>query len=141
MLLLDTAVNSWAILVATAANMAIGFLWYSPALFGKLWVKLMGFTDKKLVDIKKQGISKSYAIMTAGALVSAFILAHFVNFAAAYTPMDGALVGLWMGLGTVVPAALRDVLFGGKPFQLYLINVGQVLVGMMVMGTILAVWI
>ena len=32
--------------------------------------------------------------MTIGALVSAFVLAHFVNFAAAYTPLDGALVGI-----------------------------------------------
>lgn len=141
MLLLDTAVNYAAILVATAASMAVGFLWYSPIVFGKPWMKLMGFTDKKMDETKKRGMTKAYLVMTAGTLVSAFVLAHFINFAAAYTPLDGALVGFWLGLGTIIPAALGDVLFGGKPLKLYLINVSHVVVGMMIMGSILAVWV
>ncbi len=141
MLLLDTTVNYAAILVAAAASMALGFLWYSPILFGKSWMKLMGFTDKKTAEAKKKGMTKAYIVMTVGALVSAFVLAHFINFAAAYTPLDGALVGFWLGLGTIVPAALGDVLFGGKPLKLYLINVSHIVVGMMITGAILAVWI
>ena len=141
MLLLDTVVNYTAVLAAAAASMAIGFLWYSPLLFGKQWMKLAGLTEKKLEEAKKKGMVKAYGAMTLGALVSAFVLAHFINFAAAYTPLDGALVGFWLWLGFVVPTMAGDVLFGGKPFKLYLINVGHTLVGLLVAGAILAVWV
>lgn len=134
MLLLDTTVNYAAILVAAAAIMAVGFIWYSPLAFGKQWAKLARPT-------KQKGMAKGYLGMTAGSLVSAFVLAHFVNFAAAYTPLDGALVGFWLWLGTVVPALLGDVLFTGQPLKLYLIKVGHLLAGMAAAGAILAVWV
>ncbi|MBI3577601.1 DUF1761 domain-containing protein [Candidatus Gottesmanbacteria bacterium] len=141
MLLLDTAINYPAVLVASTAMMAVGFLWYSPILFAKSWMKLSGITDKKIADAKKKGMGKSYAIMAVGAVVSSFVLAHFVNFAAAYTPLDGALVGFWLWLGTIAPASTSMVLFEGKPWKLYLLKVGHVLTGMMVAGAILAVWV
>ena len=40
-----------AVLVAAAAAMAIGFLWYGP-LFGNQWKKLMNFTDKGMKEMK-----------------------------------------------------------------------------------------
>lgn len=141
MLLLDTAVNYPAVLVAAAAMMAVGFLWYSPILFAKSWMKLSGITDKKIADAKKKGMTISYLLMAGGSLVSSFVLAHFVNFAAAYTPLDGALVGFWMWLGTVAPALLSLVLFEGKSWSLYAIKVGHILAGMVVAGAILAVWV
>ena len=36
-------VNVWTVLVAAVATMVVGFLWYSPALFAKPWMKLMGY--------------------------------------------------------------------------------------------------
>lgn len=134
MLLLDTAVNYAAILAAAAAMMAIGFVWFSSLAFGKMWAKLAKPT-------KQKGMDKSYLGMTVGSLISAFVLAHFVNFAAAYTPLDGALVGFWLWLGTVVPALLGDVLFTGQPVKLYLIKVVHLLAGMAAAGAILAVWV
>lgn len=35
-------INFTAVLVAVVANFILGFLWYTP-LFGKAWVKEMGF--------------------------------------------------------------------------------------------------
>ena len=54
MLLLDTAVNYMTVLAAAVASMAVGLLWYSPLLFGKPWMKLMGLTDKKTCQRQKK---------------------------------------------------------------------------------------
>ncbi len=34
------SVNLLALLAATLANMGLGFLWYSPVMFAKPWMKL-----------------------------------------------------------------------------------------------------
>lgn len=140
MLFLDTAVNYLAILASTAAMMTVGFLWYSPLLFGKPWKKLTDAHGIKGANAKKPN-GKSYLLMTLGVLISSFVLAHFINFAAAYTAFDGAATGFWLGLGTAVPALMNDVLFAGKPWKLYFINIGHILIGMMIAGAILAVWV
>ncbi len=43
-------INYWAVLVAAVVSMVIGALWYSPVLFGKLWMKYSGLSDKKLAE-------------------------------------------------------------------------------------------
>lgn len=54
--MLFMGVNLWAVLGAALATMAIGFLWYSPALFGKPWMLAMGYDaeDKaKIAEMQK----------------------------------------------------------------------------------------
>ena len=69
--------NWLAILAAVIVNMVVGFVWYSPALFAKDWAKLTG----RKMDEMGDG-TKGYIITTIGAFVQAFILSHFVAFAA-----------------------------------------------------------
>ena len=57
-------INPWAVLVASVATMVIGFLWYSPMLFARPWMRLMGHDpdDKaKLAEMQK-GAGKLYGI-------------------------------------------------------------------------------
>ena len=45
---MDLASLNWlAIIVAALASFAIGSLWYSPVLFGKVWQRETGITDEK----------------------------------------------------------------------------------------------
>src|SRR5712691_1164205 len=47
----DIHLNYWAILVAVAATMVLGFLWYGPIL-GKAWMKEMGIPADSKPDPK-----------------------------------------------------------------------------------------
>ncbi len=49
-------VNLVAVLVCGVMTMVVGFLWYSPALFAKPWVKEMGYdmNDKAAMDKMKK---------------------------------------------------------------------------------------
>ena len=53
-------VNLLAVLVSGVAAMVIGALWYSPLLFGKLWMNGMGFTEAKMKEMKEKGMAASY---------------------------------------------------------------------------------
>ncbi|GAA1323840.1 hypothetical protein GCM10020360_25930 [Nonlabens tegetincola] len=37
-------INYWAVLVATASTMVVGSVWYTPKVFGNLWMRLAKVT-------------------------------------------------------------------------------------------------
>ena len=136
------SINYWAVLVSAVVGMGLGFLWYGP-LFGKQWVKLMGFSDKQMKQMKesnKKGMTKSYTIMVISTLVMSYILAHFVDYVQALTVMEAVTLGFWLWLGFFATTQIGSVLWEQKPFKLYLINTLHYLVVLCVMAVILTVW-
>lgn len=135
--------NFWAIVVAGFVNMAIGFFWYGP-IFGKMWVKEMGWTDEAMAAAKAKGMAKQYVLMMLGSLIMAFVLAHNVVFGSEYLQMGGISAGLqagfWNWLGFIVPVTLSSVLWEGKSWKLWFLNIGYYLVALLAMGSILAMW-
>ncbi len=132
-------INYWSVLVAAVSNMIIGSVWYSPILFGKKWMKLMG-KSKEDMEREKKGVDKLYLMMFVGALVTAYVMAHFINYVSAYDAWGGAQLGIWIWLGFVMTINLGAVLFEKRPTGLYWINNFYYLVSLTLMGIILAVW-
>lgn len=128
-------VNLVAVVVAAVASMVVGMLWYGP-LFGKKWVELSGVRMSD-IESKKSEMPKTYLIAFIGALVAAFVLAGFLKYAQAVTPVDGAVVGAMAWLGFVATVSLGNVLWEGKPVSLYLLNNGYNLVNFAVMGAVI----
>lgn len=135
----EVTINYLAVLVAAIASMVIGFVWYSPILFAKQWMKLMGYTKASL-DKQKNEMNKTYAISSVAALVTAYVLAHIIQYAGASDVMGGMMTAFWVWLGFVAPVQLTDVLFGGKKYELFGINTGYQLACLLVAGAILAMW-
>ena len=52
--------NLLAVLVAAISTMVVGFLWYSPIMFAKPWMALMGYdpNDKEKMDKMKDELKK-----------------------------------------------------------------------------------
>ena len=138
-MVLEVSINYWAVLAAAVASFVAGAIWYGP-LFGKKWMKLVGFSMK---DMKKMRLSPAQA-MTGGfimTLITSFVLAHFVDYVGATTIAAGAQLALWTWLGFVMPVTIGVFLWENKPFRLFLLNTGHWLVSLIVMAAILAVWV
>lgn len=135
-------INFWAVLVAAVATMVIGFLWYSPILFARPWMRLMGYDpdDKSKLAEMQKGAGKLYAITFVATLVSAVVLAKFVDVTSVNRVFYGMKVGFAVWLGFVATVQLTGALFGKQPIKLFLINTGYQLVCYLAMGAILAVW-
>ena len=130
-------VNLVSVVVASVAAMGVGFAWYSNALFGKKWMKLTGRSE---ANMDKSGMMKTFGVTFLVTLVSAYILSMFIHYAGAYTIFNGAKTGLWAFLGFVLPTTLANHLFSKEPHELYVIVAGHHLVGLLLMGAILAAW-
>src|SRR3989344_4857515 len=134
-------INYLAVLVSAVIGMVIGALWYSPLLFGKLWMRLSGMTEKQLNEAKKKGMGKMYLIAFIAVLLMTYVLAHFVDYTDSNTFTKGMQTGFWLWLGFFVPILVGSVLWENKSFKLYLLNVIHYLVVLIILGGILAVWV
>jgi len=135
-------INPWAVLVAAVATMLVGFLWYSPLLFARPWMLLMGYDpdDKaKLAEMRK-GAGKLYGLSFVASIVAAVVLSKIIDITSINTVLYGMKVGFAVWLGFVATVQLTGALFGKQPIKLFLINTGFQLVCYLAMGGILAKW-
>jgi hypothetical protein len=116
-------------------------VWYSKALFGEVWMGLIGFSDADIEKAKEAGMAKTMVVAFIASLVMGYVLANVVDFIQAKTALDGALTGFMIWLGFVATVLLNTVLWEKRPVKLYLINSFQILVSLVVMGAILTVWV
>ncbi len=133
-------VNYFAVFVSTVLNMAVGALWYSPALFAKPWMKAMGFDKQDMDKQMRKGVGPKYIVMFVGSLVTAYVLSLFVSALGVQTFVSGFRLGFLVWLGFTTTAQLANWIFSGKPKELYFINTTYQLVSYCLMGGLLAVW-
>ena len=117
---MDISVNYWAVLVAAVASIVVGSFWYGP-IFGKKWIAYMGWTKEEMEKGKKM-MTKAYVITFIGSLVTAYVLAHFLNLFDATAMYEAWQLAFWAWLGFIVTAGLGSVLWEGKPTGYFLIN-------------------
>ncbi|HEY0742278.1 MAG TPA: DUF1761 domain-containing protein [Chryseosolibacter sp.] len=127
--------NIWAVIVAAISTFLIGGLWYSPAVFGKAWMRENGFTEE---GMKNSNMAKIFGLAFFLAFIAAINLAMFMGPENRWEM--GALWGFLAGFGWVATFVGTHYLFERKSFTLFLINAGYSVVALTVMGVILAAW-
>jgi hypothetical protein len=125
-------VNYLAVLIVTIVTMVLGFLWYSPILFGNAWVKEMG---KKMEDMSG-GSPITYVLTALTALLGALFLALLVSMVGERTITSGIAVGLLIGLSISVKIGM-NFLFESRTLKLYFITIGYHIVTYLIAGMII----
>jgi hypothetical protein len=134
--------NWLAALVAAISAIVTGFLWYSPILFAKPWMREMGydFNDKVKVKEMQKSAGPAYFASFIASFVSAFILALFFHWLRVQDIQQGLGVAFHVWLGFVATVQLTGALFMKQSMKLFAINTGYQLVCYLLMGAILAAW-
>ncbi len=130
------AINWLTVGIATIAAYILGALWYSKALFGKLWMKLEGFTEE---DLKKGGI-KAMLITLITTFLTSFVMATVIatwgiNFWGHAIPLS-ILFGLFLYAGN----QLSDFLYSRRPLKLFWITATYRILMIFVITLILILW-
>lgn len=136
------SLNWVAILVAAISTMVVGFLWYSPLLFAKPWMREMGYdpNDKTKTDEMKKSAGPAYAGSLAASLISSFTLALILHGLRAEDLHFGIMASFHIWLGFVATVQFTGALFMKQSMKLFAINTGYQLVCFLIMGAILTVW-
>jgi hypothetical protein len=129
------AINIYAVLLASLVSIVIGTLWYSSALFGQNWRRLMG----DAVDDERSPVP-SYGWMAVGAFTAAMVLAVVMQATRLTSPFGGVMTALLVVAGFMAPTLGSEYLFTRRPSELYFLNLSRQGVTFLIMGIILGVW-
>jgi hypothetical protein len=129
-------INWLAVIAATVSTFMLGGLWYSPALFGKAWMRANGFTEESL---KHRNMGMVFGLAFVYTFIMAANLAAFIGdpkIDAKMATVYGFLTGFgWVAMGLAIVA-----LFEARSWKYMLINGGYMVVSFTIMGLIIGAW-
>lgn len=133
-------INWWAVVLAAVSSMVVGSLWYMPATFGKVWMRLA----KVKPDRSKLGPADMiwmYGSVFVASLATAYILAAATFLAQQFTHdsylRDALTMALWLWFGFTAARMYVHDTFEGRRKKLTLLNAAHEFVTVMVMALIL----
>lgn len=131
-----SSLNWLSILVATVVYFVLGALWYSPVLFGNIWMKLRNLDKETMEQPNPVIYLYSFILQFIGVIsLAMFITALGVNSAG-----NGALIGFGAGAGFVFSLAGTTGIFTNIPMKLHFLDNGYHVVGLVLAGLVLGWW-
>ena len=108
-------INYLAMALVTLTIFALGAVWYSPLMFGKTWMKIMGcekYTKEELQAMQKK-MGKFYLLQFAMTLFTVHVLYNLIHWTVGGADgLRGIWVALFMWLGFVMPTQVSGVIWG-----------------------------
>ena len=132
-------VNFVAVLVAAVAAFVLGWLWYSPLLFFKPWMRLRGMDPVAAMAGAKMPAGK-LLIELGRCFVLAYVIARLVAQLGVSGWMGAAHFGLFMWIGFPVIILTGSVLWENIPWKVAAIHAGDWLVKLLVVPIIVTMW-
>jgi len=132
-------VNYIAVLVATIVVFVLGWLWYSPLLFYKPWMRARGMDPAVAMAGAKMPTGK-LAIELVRCFVLAYIVAHFVAALGITNWLVAAHFGLLLWIGLPVVLLVGSVIWDNVPVKVAVIHAGDWLVKLLVIPIIVSLW-
>ena len=132
---------SWvSIIVATVVAFIAGWIWYSPFLFGKIFMKEMGKTPESVTEDDKKGMFKGFGIVLVGEFIMSIVAASLIHslFITSFSQVFILALSVWVAFTVVTK--VNDVLFGGRSWKYFAITVGQDLLSVLVIFIIVSLF-
>ncbi len=125
--------NFLAIGIAVIADMGLGAFWYSPAGFGKIWMREMGI--EKPEDLS--GANAAYASSALSALILAIFFSYLFKIVNVQSTGHAMGVALLVWLGSIIAAVIPPYFWENRPKVVAAIYCGYKLVSVLLMSAIL----
>ncbi|MFW5703968.1 MAG: DUF1761 domain-containing protein [Patescibacteria group bacterium] len=127
-----TDINLLSIILASIAYMVIGALWYSPLLFGNLWMQELQIEWKKM-----EGQNKAMALgVVLGVVLSVglSIVLSMIDVNSVDRAIETAFL-LWIGI--MLPVLGTGPIYEKQPVKVFVITAGYHLVALLSMAIII----
>ncbi|TMC45359.1 MAG: DUF1761 domain-containing protein [Chloroflexi bacterium] len=129
-------VNYIAVVLAAVVALVIGFIWYSPRVFGTRWMAYLGTTQAQLGNPGPTGM----AVGVVASLINAWVLAVLSLNLGGKTLTDGIMLGVLAWLGFMATITAAQISFEKKPWGLWVLNNAHNLLVQVIMGAIVTAW-
>lgn len=128
-----------AIVVATVLQFVLGAIWYSPLLFGKLWMKIMEVENKSKEEMNKmqKEMIPFYALQFVLTLWTTFHLSRLILVVPGISIYG---LAFWLWLAFMLPLTISSVIWANTKKKYWAKQV-MVMSGMQLVGILLAAFI
>jgi len=130
-------INEVSVLVAAIVASAVGSIWYSPLLFGAVWMKSIGFTmEEGEMPKREMMIASTKGVLTQ--VVFFFIIAKFI----AVSEGNGLSI-LTMGISLIILSGvylMQSVIWERRPLTYFFVQMGYVAIALLGGVAIIAYW-
>lgn len=134
---MDVQINYVAVVLAAAAAMIVGWVWYAPQVFGDTWIKLAK------INPKTGNMPWAMGSALISSLVMAYVLAHMAYLAHVFYNnsflSDTLLTAFWIWLGFQVFRSFMHDQFNQRRKLESLIHAGNDLAAIMAMALVIGV--
>ncbi|KMQ59895.1 hypothetical protein ACM39_18210 [Chryseobacterium sp. FH2] len=158
-----TQINFWAIFVAALIPLFMGFIWYHPKLFGRVWMEEAGLTEEKMKGSMIGVFVFTFILSIFMALFLQFVTIHqfgalgmiggdeinanpsyhvfMKDYGMAYRSFGhGALHSFMAGFLFVFPLTAINAMFERKSWKYTMINSAYWTITITIMGGIVCGW-
>jgi hypothetical protein len=132
-------VNYLTVLVAAVVVFVLGWLWYSPLLFFKPWMRLRGMDPAAAMAGAKMPVGK-LLVEFARCLILAYVIAELMALLHIARPLGAIHLGSFLWIGFPVLILTGSVLWENTKWQVAAIHAGDWLVKMLVVPIIVVLW-
>jgi hypothetical protein len=133
--------NLTGILIAFGFSFISGAIWFGPRTFYPIWMKARGVSSGQLSANQNKPILL-FGGTIIGLLIQILALGIIISTIQVgrqnFSTIDGALVGLILGVGIAAFASLSHRLFGGESIKVWLIETTNDSINLAVAGAIIA---
>ena len=127
---MTTRINYVAVIVAAIVYFVWGGIWFT--VFGGIWDTLTGVHGAS---------ATTYVVSFLLGFPLAYVIANVLSDSASgASAASGAILGAVIGLGIWATNLLGVDMFEQRPFTLWLIDAGYVVIGMAIVGAIIGGW-
>ncbi len=132
----NLGVNYLAVIVAAVIALVIGFIWYSPRVFGNRWMAYLGTTQAQLGNPGPTGM----AVGVVASHLNAWVLAVLSLNLGGKSLTDGVMLGVLAWLGFMATLTAAQISFEKKPWGLWVLNNAHNVLVQVIMAAIVTVW-
>jgi len=132
-------VNYLHVLVADVVVFVLGWLWYSPLLFYKPWMRARGLDPVAAMAGAKMPGGKLLVELVRCFLL-AYVITRFVALLGIASLLGAVHFGLMLWIGFPVIILAGSVLWENSPVKVAVIHAGDWLVKMLVIPIIVTLW-
>src|SRR6202140_5536125 len=129
-------INFLAVLIAAVVAWLVSAGWYMS--LGKIYQAAQGKTPEQCKEeMKKPGAFLPFLYAFIGNLVIAWMLAGVLGHLGQVTLKNGVITGAFLWFGFILPTMVVNFCFSGRDKRLLLIDLGNWLIALVVMGAVI----
>jgi hypothetical protein len=130
------AVSFASILLAGIIVLLLEQRWYSPRVFGAMWLRLTNLSPEQVEQGRRRTRISALVGLLAGMLI-ALVMAYIGAELGVHSFASAAALGALCWVGFCAPALMSQVLWDQKPLMLFLINASYWLLSFVLIALIL----